>query len=88
MIRRVSATPPTDLELVERANRGDADAFAMLYDRYRDFVLRTVTRFTGDRDLAAEVVQETVTGWLTRFPGFALCARRVTTPARRGRWSP
>ena len=38
-----------DEELIERANRGDAEAFEQLYRRYRDWVYRLACRFTGNQ---------------------------------------
>ena len=39
----------SDEELIELANRGDAEAFEALYLRYRDWVYRLAWRFTGNR---------------------------------------
>ena len=65
----------SDEELVESANKGDADAFETLYYRYRDWVYQLAWRFTGDRDLALDVVQETFVYMVRKFPGFKLTAR-------------
>jgi len=67
-----------DEELIERANRGDAKAFEELYRRYRDWVHRLAWRFTGDRQDALDVVQETFIYLLKKFPGFRLTASMTT----------
>ncbi len=64
----------SDLELVAAMNGGDAIAFEVLYLRYRDWVVGLASRFTGDEDLAMDVLQETFLYLLKKFPGFALTA--------------
>ncbi len=49
----------TDLELVAAMNKGDSLAFEVLYYRYRDWAVNLAYRFTADRDLALDVMQET-----------------------------
>jgi RNA polymerase sigma-70 factor, ECF subfamily len=76
----------SDDELVAICNGGDADdaarAFEALYRRHRDFVLRVARRFTRDRDLALDALQETFTYLLGKFPpsggGLVLTARLQT----------
>jgi len=76
----------SDEELVAICNVGDADeaarAFEALYRRHRDFVLRVARRFTRDRDLALDALQETFTYLLHKFPpagdGLTLTARLST----------
>jgi RNA polymerase sigma-70 factor, ECF subfamily len=70
--------PRTDDQLVAAANRGDAAAFEALYRRHRDWVVNLAFRFTGDRDLALDVLQETFLYLLKKFPGFILTARLQT----------
>lgn len=67
-----------DEQLIERANAGDAEAFEQLYYRYRDWVYRLAWRFTGNRQDALDVVQETFTYLLGKFPGFELTAAMTT----------
>jgi RNA polymerase sigma-70 factor (ECF subfamily) len=67
-----------DEELIERANRGDAEAFEQLYRRYRDWVYRLAWRFTGHRQDALDIVQETFIYLLQKFPGFGLTASMTT----------
>jgi len=69
---------PTDHELIEAANRGDAAAFDQLYLRYRDWVIALAIRLTGDRDIALDVAQDTFLYILNKFPGFQLTARFKT----------
>jgi RNA polymerase sigma-70 factor (ECF subfamily) len=68
----------SDQELIELANRGDPDAFEALYHRYRDWVHRLAWRFTANRDDALDVLQETFTYLLGKFPGFELTASMTT----------
>jgi len=68
----------SDLELVDAANRGDAGAFEALYRRYRDWVVALAFRFCGHRDDALDVLQETFTYLLRKFPGFRLTAAMKT----------
>ena len=76
----------SDEELVAVCNVGDAyeaaRAFEALYRRHRDFVLRVARRFTRDRELALDALQETFTYLLNKFPpageGLTLSARLQT----------
>src|SRR4029078_10622766 len=76
----------SDEELVDVCNVGDADsaaaAFEALYRRHRDFVLRVARRFTGDRELALDALQDTFAYLLRKFPpagdGLDLKARLKT----------
>ena len=68
----------SDRELIELANKGDPGAFETLYHRYRDWVYRLAWRFTGNRQDALDVLQETFTYLLGKFPGFELTAAMTT----------
>jgi RNA polymerase sigma-70 factor (ECF subfamily) len=68
----------SDQQLVEAANRGDAQAFEMLYERYRDWVHALALRFTRDHALAQDVTQDTFIYLLRKFPGFQLSAQLKT----------
>ncbi len=70
--------PRVDLDLVDRANRGDQSALSQLYERHRDYVARLALRFTGDREDAMDVLQETFIYFFGRFPGFELRAKLTT----------
>ena len=73
----------SDSQLVEICNSGsrrDAiGAFDALYRRHRDYVTRVALRFCSDRDVAADVLQETFLYLLRKFPpvgeGLVLTAR-------------
>lgn len=61
-----------DARLVDICNHGDArdaaDAFETLYKRHKDFVIRVALRFAPDNDSALDVLQETFTYLLRKFP--------------------
>ncbi len=67
-----------DGELVGRARRGDEQAFAVLYRRYRDWAASLAFRFCGDRDEALDVLQETFAYFFRRLPTFELRAQLKT----------
>ena len=68
----------SDQELIELVNEGDTDAFEALYYRYRDWVYHLAWRFTGNQQDALDVLQETFTYLLGKFPGFSLTASMTT----------
>lgn len=68
----------SDRELIESINAGDPDAFEALYQRHRDWVYRLAWRFTGNHQDALDVLQETFTYVLQKFPGFTLTASMTT----------
>ena len=68
----------SDQELIELANKGSSEAFEALYRRYRDWVYRLAWRITGNRADALDVLQETFTYLLGKFPGFELTASMTT----------
>ena len=68
----------SDQELIAAINGGHADAFEALYYRYRDWVVGLAYRFTGDRELALDVLQETFLYVVRKFPGFKLTAQIKT----------
>jgi RNA polymerase sigma-70 factor (ECF subfamily) len=74
----LSDASDTDESLIERANRGDSQAFEALYFRYRDWVARLALRLTGDREDALDVLQETFAYFFGKFPGFVLRAALKT----------
>ncbi len=67
-----------DEELLQRANRGDPDAFETLYRRYRDWVHRLAWRCTGNEQDALDVLQETFIYLLKKLPGLQLTASMTT----------
>jgi RNA polymerase sigma-70 factor (ECF subfamily) len=66
--------PRSDTELIDAVNAGDVAAFEALYRRHRDWVVNLAYRFTRDRELALDVLQETFVYFLGKFPGFELTA--------------
>lgn len=54
-------TEPSDDDLLARAARGDAAAFARLVDRHRSRLMGLATRMTGSTAAAEDVVQEAFT---------------------------
>jgi RNA polymerase sigma-70 factor (ECF subfamily) len=69
----------TDEQLVERAIRGDQDAFGIVYDRRQGAICRFALQMSGSLDVAEEVTQEafvTLARDLSRFD-----ARRGTVSA-------
>lgn len=68
----------SDEELIELANKGDPEAFETLYYRYRDWVCNLAWRFTGNRDQALDVLQETFLYLLRKLPNLKLTARMTT----------
>ena len=59
-------------------NDGDPDAFEVLYLRHRDWAVNLAFRFTSDRELALDVLQEAFLYLLKKFPGFVLRAKFTT----------
>src|SRR5437667_10369463 len=68
----------SDQELIAAINDGDSSAFELLYYRHRDWVVSLAYRFTGDRELAFDVLQETFLYFVRKFPGFRLTAQLRT----------
>jgi RNA polymerase sigma-70 factor (ECF subfamily) len=65
----------SDSDLVAAINGGDEAAFEALYYRHRDWVANLAYRWTGDRDMALDVVQEVFFVLAKKFPGFELTAK-------------
>lgn len=68
----------SDDELIASLNAGDASAFDVLYFRHRDWVVNLAFRFTCDREIALDVLQETFLYFAKKFPGFRLTAQLKT----------
>lgn len=91
-----------DAQLVEDARRGDSDAFGELVRRYERRLLRVISRFVSDEELARDLAQETFLRvyermdrfdasrrfgpWLFRI-GVNLTLDHLRKRKRRGRWS-
>jgi DNA-directed RNA polymerase specialized sigma24 family protein len=50
----------TNFELIERANKGDQQAFRALYDENVERIYRLAYRMAGEEDLAQDFTQEAV----------------------------
>jgi RNA polymerase sigma-70 factor (ECF subfamily) len=68
----------SDQQLIESINQGDSEAFEILYYRYRDWVYNLAWRFTRNDSDSLDVLQETFTYLLDKFPGFNLGASMTT----------
>ena len=76
----------SDEELVQVCNHGNAiettRAFETLYKRHKEYVVRVALRFVKDHDLALDVLQETFSFLLRKFPptgdGLTLTAQLTT----------
>lgn len=64
--------------LVQLAARGDATAFAVLFNRHKDYAMRLAVRFSGDHEVAADVVQETFIYLMRKMPTLTLTAKLTT----------
>ena len=51
--------PETDDELMQRFQKGDADAFNCIVRRHQKPLINFIARFTGDRDNAEDLAQDT-----------------------------
>ena len=67
-----SADSRSDEQLIELCNHGDrteaTEAFESLYRRHKDYVLRVAYRYVADADLALDVLQDTFSYLLRKFP--------------------
>lgn len=72
------ADPRADALLVVLAGKGDAGAFAALYHRHREFVLRVASRFAPDHDTALDVTQEVFAYLARKLPELTLTAKLTT----------
>lgn len=68
----------TDQQLIQSAAQGNKQAFAELYQRYRDWVYGLAWRFTEDHDLALDVLQETWLYVAKKLPDLKLTAKLTT----------
>lgn len=72
---------PQDFErvsaLVELAQRGDSEAFGLLYERYVDVVFRYVYVRVGGRQLAEDITSETFLRALRRMDTFSWQGRDI-----------
>jgi RNA polymerase sigma-70 factor (ECF subfamily) len=68
----------SDTQLIAAANEGDEAAFAALYHRHRDWVLRLAVRFTGNSHDALDVAQETFAYLAGKLPHLKVTAAMTT----------
>ena len=76
----------SDKALIDACNHGDAReatrAFETLYRRHKDYIVRVALRFVPDNDAALDVLQETFSYLLSKFPpsgpGLDLTAKLTT----------
>jgi RNA polymerase sigma-70 factor, ECF subfamily len=77
----VATAPGTDQvavwELVHRAQRGDAEGFGLLYDRYVEVVFRFLLHRVGDRATAEDFTSETFVRALRRIDSLSFQGRDV-----------
>ncbi len=66
----LSADAVAGMELVARAQAGDAEAFGQLYDRYVDLVYRYVYYRVGSKAVTEDLVSETFLRALRRITSF------------------
>jgi RNA polymerase sigma-70 factor (ECF subfamily) len=59
-----------DRELVEACQRGDQDAFALLFEAYSDKVYSIAFRYAGDEAAAMDIAQDTFLKLLSRIGQF------------------
>jgi RNA polymerase sigma-70 factor (ECF subfamily) len=67
-----------DILVVQSIRAGRTEDFEVLYRRHRDWVYRAACRFTGDTELALDVLQDVFAYLLTRLPTLELHARLTT----------
>ncbi len=68
----------SDQELIDAINKGSQEAFEVLYYRYRDWIFNLALRFTGNQHDALDVLQETFSYFLGKFPDFRLTCSLTT----------
>lgn len=83
---------PTDEELMDRVQHGSADAYTTLFQRHQAPLYGYVTRMVRDRELAADVFQDTFlkvhrarATWSGREGSFRSWLFRIATNAVRDR---
>jgi RNA polymerase sigma-70 factor (ECF subfamily) len=60
----------TDKELIEACQRGEAEAFRALFERYKDKVYSIALRYSGDAALAEDIAQESFLKLFVGIGGF------------------
>jgi RNA polymerase sigma-70 factor, ECF subfamily len=72
------AQPISEVDLVRRAQRGDAAAFSMLVRRHETRVFNFVFRLVGERTLAEDLTQEVFLRVFQRLPTFSYRCKFTT----------
>jgi RNA polymerase sigma-70 factor (ECF subfamily) len=67
----------SDQQLITAINAGDEVAFAVLYERHKQYVVNLAYRFLGDQDEALDVLQDTF-GYVLRKIPITLTAKMTT----------
>ena len=70
--RRSEASNPSDNELIAGAKRGDAAAFAALYERFADRIYRHILYRTGSRADSEDLTQQTLIKAWQALPRYQL----------------
>ena len=68
----------SDAELIAACQSRDSEAFEVLYRRHRDWVVALAFRFSGHREDALDVLQDTFAYLLRKLPGLELHSRLQT----------
>jgi len=63
-----SEFPDDEKQLLEQSREGDAEAYALLVDRYKDMTFTLAYRMLGDQDSANDMAQET---FISAYQGLA-----------------
>lgn len=58
MEKETTSTGPTDLQLMQRAQEGELEAFELLFSRYKQRIANFVYQFVGDTHLAEDITQQ------------------------------
>ena len=69
---------PTDSDLIRAIQTGDLAAFDALYARHEEWVVSLALRFSGNREDALDVLQETFSYVLRKLPKLELTSRFTT----------
>ena len=72
------ATSPSDLQLIEQAQEGDADAFGRLVERHQDYIYNAVRHLVGHGGDADDIAQEVFVKAYRNLRTFAGRARFTT----------
>ena len=77
--RMASEGQSTEIELLERARRGDQDGLLLIYRRWHAVVFRFALNMSGNRTLAEDVAQDVFLSLIRDPVGFDPCKGRFST---------